>query len=412
MQNGAPDMNAVDRLADGVDATLRHARAGTLVYGAGPKALRGAGGASYIKLLCFAHELIVTATICVLISSLTVQAQPLTVEFDLNTGAQGVAIQFDVRPLSAGVTFTSPSLEGIAPHVVDANALGSGALRFIVYSTSSSPLNPSGIVSAVMGVASANTLVDGMITVENVVVSDAAGQVTTGNPNARPLILSVSPDSYRSVFVGHPTLLTVQAIDPDDTISSASFLLGGITESNATSRPFVFTWTPLETGTYSFDTVIVGGLGRTATSAVADLRAFIPSEISTYSEFATIHFGPNSSDPTLAGPAAQPYGNGIPNLLAYFLGLNPQDPDSGWLRLDWAPSGTLFLRFPRSPFATGVDYAILSKLDLKVSEWSVLSGAPVIETPLGDGRIDVSTTVSTIVNPHRFFALSVSETGP
>ena len=340
--------------------------------------------------------------------SLPVRADTMAAKFVLNTDSQGVAIQFDVAPLVAGVTLTGPVLENAAPHRVDSNLLGSGVTRFLVYSTTNAPLNPDGVVGVALGVTSPSLLTDGMLRVENVIVSDAGGQVVNGQPDAQPVIVFRSPDEYRSALVGCHLPLAVQAIDLDGAVTSATFRIDGISQGVANTRPYICDWCPSVTGLHTFDVVVTGGT-HSATSDPVELRAYDEAEISSFAQFADIHYGPNAGNQALAGPDANLSGNSLPNLLAYFHGINPWSPERTNLPLlTRDASGHLAFRFRCSVSATDVDYAILNSTTLDAASWLPLTGVPVTTTDLGNGLQELSISVPA-TGDRQFFRLQVTQ---
>jgi hypothetical protein len=343
--------------------------------------------------------------------SLPARADSVVAKFALNSSTAGVAIQFDVAPLAAGVSLTAPTLENAAPHGVDSNLLDSGATRFLVYSTTNVPLNPDGVVSVSLGVTGLSLLADGMLRVENVIVSDAGGQVVAGLPDAKPVILSVSPNAYRSVLVGSHLPLSVQAIDPDGVVTSVTFRIDGISHGVANARPYACDWAPLVSGLHIVDVEVSDG-GNIVTSKPVELRAYGEAEISSFAQFAGIHFGPDGGNPAIAGPTASPAGNGLPNQLAFFHGINPWSPDHAALpQISRDASGKLVFRFRRSTLATGSDYVILTSSTLLPASWLPLTGVPVTITDLGNGLQELSITVPT-TEDRQFFRLQVTQAEP
>jgi fibronectin type 3 domain-containing protein len=84
----------------------------------------------------------------------------------------------------------------------------------------------------------------------------------------------------------------------------------------------------------------------------------------TLTQWASAAFG-NSTDPAVIGPNANPAGDGIPNLLKYFYGLDPAT-NSGTPPVSTTPdnSGNLVLTFRLAKNLTGVTYQIQSSPDL------------------------------------------------
>lgn len=343
--------------------------------------------------------------------SIPARADSISAKFVLHTDAQGVAIQFDVAPVAAGVTLTGPVLENAAPHRVDSNLLDSGSTRFLVYSTTNAPLNPDGVLGVTLGATSPSSLTDGMLRVENVIVADAGGQVVDGQPDAQPVIVFRSPDAYRSVRVGSQLPLEVRAIDPDGAVTAVTFRIDGVSQGEAATRPYACTWTPAVSGTYTFD-VVVDGVSNGMTGDPVELRAYNEAEISSFGAFAGIHFGPNAGNPEIAGPNASPTGAGLPNLLAWFHGINPWSPDVTNLpRLTRDASGHLTFRFRRAAAAADVNYVILNSTTLQAASWSSLSGLPVTTTDLGNGLQELSILVPA-TGDRSFFRLQVTQAAP
>ncbi|MBK8478736.1 MAG: hypothetical protein IPL39_21375 [Opitutaceae bacterium] len=104
----------------------------------------------------------------------------------------------------------------------------------------------------------------------------------------------------------------------------------------------------------------------------------------TYAAFQQWNFAPaECADPTISGPAADPSGRGVSNLLAYGLGLDPWSPDTGGLPramvvdgvYDWRQAedgtyqpvelnGVLQLTFRKASSAVDLDYIVEASSDL------------------------------------------------
>jgi hypothetical protein len=77
-----------------------------------------------------------------------------------------------------------------------------------------------------------------------------------------------------------------------------------------------------------------------------------------------VHFGGNANNPLIAGPGADPDGDGAVNLLEYALGTDPNSPSAGWLPSTGLTNilGTnyLLLRFTRVTNNTDLTYTVLA----------------------------------------------------
>ena len=117
------------------------------------------------------------------------------------------------------------------------------------------------------------------------------------------------------------------------------------------------------------------------------------------------------SDPTIIGPAADPDGDGLPNLLEYFFGANPATSDLvSPLRLErnGGESGEAWvLRFLAAKEAPGVSYRIEASSDLVA--WAEDARVPTVEGETSgrwNMRVDLGESVA-----GTFWRLRVTQTG-
>jgi autotransporter-associated beta strand protein len=127
----------------------------------------------------------------------------------------------------------------------------------------------------------------------------------------------------------------------------------------------------------------------------------------TLAQWASAAFG-NSTNANLTGPDANPSGDGIPNLLKYFYGLDPAT-NSGTPPVSTAPdnSGNLLLTFHLSKNLTGVTYQIQSSPDLL--NWTN-TGVQATEVSDQGAYYIMQASVPLGSNPYLYLRIKV--TGP
>lgn len=346
--------------------------------------------------------------ILIVVGSGKLKAHDLT--FRLACHPDSVALQFDVS--SSGTTsFGTPSLQNASPHVVESSVVGSGATRFVVYSTSGSQISSTGELLVTF---SSPDLADGMLTVSGVMASDIDGQQENAAPNCKPLVIPTST-AYRSQQVGVPTTLSATAYDLDGQMVSMTFNEGGSSFSTVfTSKPATTSWTPTTSGPQDLSVTATDLVGWTTTVSLGEVRAYELADLATFADFESIHFG-SAANPSNLGFSTAPFGSGIPNGLAWLLGINPNDPDRSLLptgSVEGGDGGNEFVfRFNRLASLSGVDWEILESPDLTSSSWNPVPGTSVTETPLGDGTVDVEVrkVIDPATEPKAFLSLEVTE---
>jgi fibronectin-binding autotransporter adhesin len=101
------------------------------------------------------------------------------------------------------------------------------------------------------------------------------------------------------------------------------------------------------------------------------------------------HFGANAGNAAIAGPTANPAGDGINNLLKYALGLNPNVASVAGLPAVSNAGGYLQMSFARNVAATDITYAVQASNDL--ATWTSIA-------TLAPGASGWTTAGSTVVD--------------
>ena len=328
-------------------------------------------------------------------------AAPLT--FDLGSHVDAVAIQFDVAKVGgASFQLSDPQVLMDSPHAVESALLASGLTRFVVYSTAGQKISPDGKVRVSFN--SPRTATGGSLNISGVMASDAAGHRVASSPNALPVLVG-SPPGYRSAEAGKAISFTAPTVDLDGSVVSVDFNIGGVSRGTASASPFAFSWTPTVTGTLPFDLNVTDNKGGLATLNFGTLQTYHQSDISSFSNYTAIHYGP-TAHPTDYGFNADPLGTGTANGIGYLLGLNPHSPDRSRL-----PQGSVafnggqyhfVFRFLRAASAPGVSWSVEESGGL--AGWSAASNFLMTEVPSADGFTEVTVQRSLGSNPPaRFF---------
>lgn len=166
-------------------------------------------------------------------------------------------------------------------------------------------------------------------------------------------------------------------------------------------------------------------LGTPAT-AVLTITNTAPPPQSAYTFWKSTHFGTNASDPTIAGDNADPDGDGIPNILEYAFGTDPNVADANKPIIGTTVSNQFQLQFYRNLSATDLTYTAQATFGFG-GEWSNLvtflpnigwetntTGSTVTEfEPTGSPPDDhVQVIITDPVDPastNRFFQLKIQQ---
>ena len=152
------------------------------------------------------------------------------------------------------------------------------------------------------------------------------------------------------------------------------------------------------------NTAMVAGGGETNTSNdsasdVTAITALTPSQSWRHQYFGTTADSGNAAD------AANPAGDGLPNLLKYALGLNPLVPAVTTVTED-VSTGYLRLTVPKNQNATDITYTVQVTSDLTAPASWTASGTTVDQNTASVLQVQDNTPVGSV--PKRFIRLQVS----
>jgi len=183
-------------------------------------------------------------------------------------------------------------------------------------------------------------------------MADGVGEVATFSS---PVSL-ISP-SVGTVMVGETGRSSLRKIAPLQIQLQAATGLTG-TANVAVALP-VSGLPPVET--YYYRAIATNAGGTTIGSTQA-------SRIDPFHDWQVANFGANASDPLIAGMSASPAGDGVPNLLKYAFGLDPNVAKTGDLTVMGLDANLLTLTYTKILAATDLDYTVEWSTDLAI--WS------------------------------------------
>lgn len=317
------------------------------------------------------------------------------VTFELTVDPTGVAMQFDV--FTAGQSLSgigSPTFEGTSAHTVKSAPVANGSRRFVIYSLDGDPISQTGRVTVLF--PSAFQLGDGVVNIGNVVASDASGDIVTANPDAIPM-LTRAPRSHQSVVTDETVQFPQAVVDLDGAIKQLRLIVDDSDVDTADAQPFDLAWTPLDSGAYTLRLAATDSADRLSEFNLGVFRAYAHGDIASFGDFASIHYGEDGVQ-TQGGFDQDPLGTGLPNGLAYLLGLNPHTPERSRLpSLELEEDdgqAELVLRFVRRTALADVSWSARASNDLR-SFGELPSAARTIESDLGDGSTAVEIRLPT-----------------
>jgi hypothetical protein len=214
--------------------------------------------------------------------------------------------------------------------------------------------------------------------------ADRPVSVEVNEVNTAPVLTAIAT---QSVDAGKLLSFTATATDTDFPVNPLSFsLVNG--PAGATIHPLSgnFTWTPSESqvGTSNFAIQVSDGSLTDSQDITVNVTEPVPSNVSDED------------------------GDGLPDLLEYALGTDPNFANASPFRMVGAnPDGTVTLEFQWNPEATGVSWQIHHGSDLtNVADWPAISPGTI--STVREGNIDrITVKPSRATTVRGFYVLKV-----
>lgn len=335
----------------------------------------------------------------------------IPITFQISPSPAAVALQFDVASAVPSSSLSEPTLTGFNTHRIESQVLSGGARRFLIYSTAGEPIAADGNVQVSIDLQSTQPQ-NGILTVSGIMASDASGNSVPASPGALPVITGINPAGGETVAIGRSIPVSIEAVDLDGNVSGVVFLVDSSLFAADSTPPFATSVVSSLPATHIRTVVarVEDNEGKHIDSPPISLRFQNPASLTTYEAFQNIWFG--SSQLESAAFNADPFATGIPNHLAWALGMDPRMPD--WARfpvLDTVNSGTgrnIILR--ARVIASGVVYQVLTASQIgPVNDWEPMPSAQITETLEADGWRLIEASVPESSANRRFFKLHIQQ---
>jgi hypothetical protein len=155
-------------------------------------------------------------------------------------------------------------------------------------------------------------------------IPDTAIFPTFGTAATPGSVALTSPADGSSTSHGESLTLQANAIAGSSPLTSVDFYNGDELIASVTTAPFFHIWNTAPVGSHSLSARLVTADGSVSSSIITVTVS--PDLRDDYILWLDSHFGAPSGDPEIAGPSADPNHDGIPNLLAYAMGIDPLLP--------------------------------------------------------------------------------------
>lgn len=194
----------------------------------------------------------------------------------------------------------------------------------------------------------------------NYTVSENAGSAT--------ITVNRLGGSQGAVQVNYATTSGGTAVQGQEYLSAS----GTLSWANGDTSPKTFTVTILDNNEAETNhTVFLVLSNATGGAALGSPNAILTILEAPYDLWKFDHFGANANNPAVAGNTANPAGDGIPNILKYAFGLDPNSVDTNRTVFGSIVSNQFQLQFNRNTFATDLSYTVEAAGSLTGS-WSDL----------------------------------------
>lgn len=240
--------------------------------------------------------------------------------------------------------------------------------------------------------------------------------------NQPPVLTIIGGPSFR-FKAGRSCAIGVLGVDPDGIIPTLSTgaLPDGATFADRKDGHGRFSWTPQlsQLGSYAIQFRASDGSATVSKSAQVEILASIPSTFRDWQQ----RYWPDTDDPAIVGPDADPDGDRLGNLLEYALDADPTVPDDSALPEIGADTVDgqryLTLTYRRRTDDPTLTYEVVASDNLfaPLADWVVQSQPVAVSqdgVPDGMERVKVRDSVAIEAGPvHRYLRLRVKLTeGP
>ncbi|MDD2763155.1 MAG: hypothetical protein PHE83_04165 [Opitutaceae bacterium] len=235
--------------------------------------------------------------------------------------------------------------------------------------------------------------------------------------NRPPVLTIISGPAFRFA-AGRPCAIGVFGVDPDGTIPvlTTGLLPDGAGFTDRGDGRGSFRWTPRsdQLGAYAVQFRASDGLATDSKSAQVQVLATVPATFKDWQQ----RYWPDTDDPAIVGPDADPDGDRINNLLEYALDADPTVaddallPEIGLETVDGQRYLTLTYRRRTDDPALNYEVVASDNLFAPLASWTVQSQTLTVgqeDLPAAMERIKVRDSVPVASGPlHRYLRLRVT----
>jgi hypothetical protein len=237
--------------------------------------------------------------------------------------------------------------------------------------------------------------------------------------NRPPVLTIVNGPAFRFA-AGRPCRIAVVGTDPDGTIPllATGLLPDGASFTDRKDGRGTFVWTPqiTQVGSYSVQFRASDGSATDSKSAQVEIVASLPSTFKAWQQ----QYWPDSTDPSVIGPNADPDGDKLNNLLEYALNADPTVADDSVLPIIGVDTVDghryLTLTYRRRTDDPAQHYEVIASdsLHAPLADWIVQSQTVAVgqdDLPAGMERVKVRDSVAIETGAtHRYLRLRVTNT--